>query len=139
MAQIAYRPPSILRSYRWQEISLLILPIALLLLAMTQLLLARSDATTADDIRNLPILQGLTPIFGLIATLVVVHIILNIGFRKADQMILPLVGLLSGLGVLMATRLGAIPRIGDPNLGNKQLLWVILGLAICMGIVFGLR
>jgi cell division protein FtsW (lipid II flippase) len=145
MAQTANRPPGVLRSYRWKEVSLFILPIMLMLLAMTQLLLARSAVTTTDDIRNLPILQGLTPIIGLIVALTVVHIILNIFFRKADQMILPLVGLLSGFGILMATRIG--PTLlpagkiirADPNLGNKQLLWVVLGLAICMGIVFGLR
>jgi cell division protein FtsW (lipid II flippase) len=137
MAQIANRQPGRLRSYRWQEIFLFILPIGLMLLAMTQLLLARSDVVTTDDIRNFPILQGLTPIFGLIATLIVAHVVLTIFFRKADQMILPLVGLLSGLGVLMATRLG--PSVGDTNQGNHQLLWVVLGLVICMSIVFGLR
>ena len=137
MAQIANRPSGPLRSYRWREVTLLVVPILLMLLAMTQLLLAKSDVTTTDDIRNFPILQGLVPIFGLIATLVVVHILLNIFFRKADQMILPLVGILSGFGVLMATRLG--PSVGDTNQGNHQLLWVVLGLIICMGIVFGLR
>jgi cell division protein FtsW (lipid II flippase) len=138
MAQIANRPLGILHRYRWREIFLFILPIALMLLAMTQLLLAKSeDVTTTNDIRNLPILQGLIPIFGLIAALMVVHIVLNIFFHKADQMLLPLVGLLGGLGVLMATRLG--PAAGDTNQGYHQLLWVILGLAICMGIVFGLR
>jgi cell division protein FtsW (lipid II flippase) len=137
MAQIANRRPSRLRSYRWQEMFLFILPIGLMLLAMTQLLLARSDVVTTDDIRNFPILQGLTPIFGLITALIVAHVVLNVFFRKADQMILPLVGLLSGLGVLMATRLG--PSVGDTNQGNHQLLWVILGLMICMSIVFGLR
>jgi cell division protein FtsW (lipid II flippase) len=142
MAQIANRPPSKLRSYRWQEISLFVLPIALMLLAMTQLLLVilvvKNEPNAKVDLQHVPILQGLTPIFGFIAALVVVHILLSIRFRKADQMILPLVGLLSGLGVLIATRLGP-SAAGDPNLGNKQLLWVVLGLAICMGIIFGLR
>jgi cell division protein FtsW (lipid II flippase) len=139
MAQMANRRPSRLRSYRWQEIFLFILPLALMLLAMTQLLLAKSDAVTTADLRNLPILEGLTPIFGLIAALIIVHILLNVFFRKADQMLLPVVGLLSALGVLMATRLGPTPQVDDPNLGNHQLLWVIIGLVICMGIVFGLR
>lgn len=146
MAQMANRRPGRWRSYRWQEILLFILPIVLMLLAMTQLLLARfsitsaattPNAPTTDQLRNFPILEGLIPIFGLIAALIIVHIVLTIFFRKADQMILPLVGLLSGLGVLMATRLG--PSVGDSNQGNHQLLWVILGLIICVGIVFGLR
>lgn len=141
MAQMTNRPPGRLRSYRWREVTLLILPIALMLLAMIQLLLAQlvksQGAKTTNDIQNFSILQGLTPIFGLIAALVVVHIVLNIRFRKADQMILPVVGLLSGFGVLMATRLG--PSVGDGNQGNHQLLWVVIGLAVCMLIVFGLR
>jgi cell division protein FtsW (lipid II flippase) len=137
MALIANRPPSRLRSYRWQEITLFIIPIVLLLLAMTQFLLVNSNLTTTDGLRNFPILEGLTPIFGLIIALIVTHILLNIFFRKADQMLLPLVGLMSGLGVLMATRLGQLVR--DVNQGNHQLLWVILGLVICMAIVFGLR
>ena len=33
MAQIANRPPSRLRSYRWQEVILFILPVVLLLLS----------------------------------------------------------------------------------------------------------
>ena len=110
-----------------------------MLLAMIQLLLTRIDPNTTVDMQHFPILQGLTPIFGLIAALLGVHIILNIFFRKADQMILPLVGLLSGLGVLMATRLGPTPKVQNPNLGNSQLIWVIIGLTICVSIVFGLR
>jgi cell division protein FtsW (lipid II flippase) len=137
MAQVANRPPSRLRSYRWREITLLILPIALMLLAMTQLLLDKLDPATKVDIQHLPILQGLIPVFGLIATLIVVHIVLNVFFPKADQMILPIVGLLGGLGVLMATRLG--PSVGAPNQGNQQLLWFIVGLIICLMIMFGLR
>ena len=143
MAQIANRPPSRLRGYRWQELFLLLIPITLMLLAMAQLFLVNQAPATTNDIPNLDILHGLTPILGLIVALLVVHIILNIFFRKADQMILPLVGLLSGLGVLMATRIGPalLPTAirADPNLGSKQLIWVILGLAICMSVVFGLR
>jgi cell division protein FtsW (lipid II flippase) len=137
MAQMANRPLGSLRRYRWREILLFILPIALLLLGMTQLLLAKLDRATTVDVRNLPVLQGLTPIFGLIAALIAAHVLLSVFFRKADQMLLPLVGLLSGLGVLMATRLG--PSVGDSNQGNHQLLWVFIGLVICVGIVFGLR
>ena len=37
----------------------------------------------------------------------------------------------------MALRLG--PDVGDPLLGIRQLVWVILGLIVCMATVFGLR
>ena len=77
--------------------------------------------------------------FGLIALLVGVNVLLSFTFPRADQMLLPLVGLLSGLGVLMATRLGASPTVADPSLGTRQLLWVLLGLVICVVTLVGLR
>jgi cell division protein FtsW (lipid II flippase) len=126
-----------MRRYRWTELGLFILPILILLLEMTQLLLTKLDPTSTPDLRKFPIINGLTPILGLIAVLLLTHTVLNIFFRKADQFLLPLVGLLSGLGVLMAMRLG--PAVGDVNLGNKQLAWVILGLIICLAMMLALR
>ncbi|HEY4035575.1 MAG TPA: FtsW/RodA/SpoVE family cell cycle protein [Ktedonobacteraceae bacterium] len=140
MEQLTNYSPDRFRYYRWKELGLFIIPFLLLLLEMTQLLLLTKfnpDPTSAPDLRKFPIIQGLTPILGLLAVLLVVHIVLNIFFRKTDQFLLPLVGLLSGLGVLMATRLG--PPVGDVNLGNKQLIWVILGLIICLVTIFVLR
>ncbi len=137
MAQITPQSPGGFRGYRWTELGMFILPIIMLLLEMTQLLLAKLDPASTPDLRKFPIIEGLTPILGLVAVLLLAHIVLNIFFRKADQFLLPLVGLLSGLGVLMATRLG--PPVGDLNLGNKQLVWVILGLIICLATIFVLR
>ncbi|MDE3230626.1 MAG: FtsW/RodA/SpoVE family cell cycle protein, partial [Chloroflexota bacterium] len=48
----------------------------------------------------------------------------------ADQTLLPIAGMLSAVGVLMATRLG--PDLNQITLGSKQLLFVILGLALCV-------
>jgi cell division protein FtsW (lipid II flippase) len=126
-----------MQRYRWTELGLFILPILILLLEMTQLLLTKLDPTSTPDLRKFPIINGLTPILGLIAVLLLTHTVLNIFYRKVDQFLLPLVGLLSGLGVLMAMRLG--PAVGDVNLGNKQLIWVILGLIICLATIVGLR
>lgn len=138
MAQMTPHSPETFRRYRWTELGLFVLPILMLLLEMTQLLLATTlDRALTPDLRNFPLVQGLTPIIGLIAVLLVAHIVLNIFFRKADQFLLPLVGLLSGLGVLMATRLG--PAVGDQAQGNKQLVWVLIGLVICLGTIFALR
>lgn len=137
MAQIIPRSPTGYRRYRWTELALFILPIIMLLLEMTQLLLTKLDKTSTPDLRKFPIVEGLTPILGLVAALLLTHVILNIFFRKSDQFLLPLLGLLSGLGVLMATRLG--PAINDPAQGNKQLIWVVIGLIICLGTMFALR
>lgn len=140
MEQMTNYSPGGLRRYRWKELGLFIIPFVLLLLEMTQLLLLTKfnpDPASAPDLTKFPIIQGLTPILGLIAVLLVAHVVLNVRFRKADQFLLPLVGLLSGLGVLMATRLG--PPVGDVNLGNKQLIWVLLGLIVCLATIFVLR
>ncbi|HWS83966.1 MAG TPA: FtsW/RodA/SpoVE family cell cycle protein [Ktedonobacteraceae bacterium] len=139
MAQITPQSPGGFHRYRWTELGMFILPIIMLLLEMTQLLLAKLDPASTPDLRKFPIIEGLTPILGLIAALLLAHVVLNIFFRKTDQFLLPLVGLLSGLGVLMATRLGPSFRVGDPALGNKQLIWVLIGLIFCLGTMFALR
>jgi cell division protein FtsW (lipid II flippase) len=46
---------------------------------------------------------------------------------------LPIAGTLSSIGVIMALRIG--PDLGQPTLGNKQLVFVILGLVCCVGTV----
>ncbi|WP_126628060.1 FtsW/RodA/SpoVE family cell cycle protein [Dictyobacter alpinus] len=142
---MSQRATGAFRQYRWKELGLLILPGLILLLLMAQLLIIRSsnDTTTLNNLKNLPILDGLIPILGFIAAVLVVHVVLNIFFRKADQVLLPLVSLLSGLGVVMLTRLGPdmLKRFGGPipTLGSRQLIWVIIGLAICLGTMFILR
>src|SRR5947209_6454740 len=101
----------VLRRYRWKELGLLIIPFMIILLGVTQLLLANADPQSSLSIKNLPTIQGLIPAFGLIGGLLLLNIVFSIFFRQADQMLLPLIGLLSGIGVLMATRLG--PDVGD--------------------------
>jgi cell division protein FtsW (lipid II flippase) len=125
--------------YRWKEFGLLIVPFLILLVGMTQLLLvSTNDNMQAQfNLKNLPPTQSLLPIFGLIGVLLIANIIMSMYFRKADQILLPLVGLLSGIGVLMAIRLG--PAIGQPNLGSKQLLFVFLGVAAGLLVLFLLK
>src|SRR5579859_4174400 len=130
---MAARSQGVFGRYRWTEFGLLIIPFLILLLAMSQLLLANAntDLTTPLGNKYLPPLQGLIPVLGLIAVLFGVHLTLSIFFRKTDQVLFPLVGLLSGIGVLMATRLGPDICIKlktgqlacDTNLGSRQLLW----------------
>jgi cell division protein FtsW (lipid II flippase) len=83
--------------------------------------------------------QGLIPVLGIIAAFLVINIILSIFFPKADQVLVPLVGLLSGIGVVMALRIGPNLRPADPTLGTHQLVWVLLGLAVFLATIFVLR
>jgi cell division protein FtsW (lipid II flippase) len=137
MAQATTQVPGRLQRYRWKELSLLILPGIILVLCMIQLLLTNLDPNSSLNFKQLPIGDGLIPILGFVAATLVVHVIFTIFFRKADQILFPVVVLLTGLGVIMMTRLG--PDIGANNLGSRQLLWAILALGVCVGVMFGLR
>ncbi|GCE47073.1 cell elongation-specific peptidoglycan biosynthesis regulator RodA [Thermosporothrix hazakensis] len=132
---------SVLRRYRWTELSLFILPALILLLIMTQLFIANNviehiDPRSAYNPKILPTVQGLIPALGLIVAFFVMHILLTIFFPKADQFLLPLVSLLSGIGVMMVTRIG---RDQGFDLGSKQLVWVLLGLIACGLTMIALR
>ncbi|GAC1425814.1 MAG: FtsW/RodA/SpoVE family cell cycle protein [Ktedonobacteraceae bacterium] len=134
------RSPGVFRRYRWTELGLLVIPFMILLLEMSQLLLANKDQTSSLSTRNLPTIQGLIPALGLIGALLVANIFMSAFFRKADQVLLPLVGLLSGIGVLMATRLGPdLSPFPDPALGSRQLVWVLLGIIVCLTTLSALR
>lgn len=137
--------PGPLRRYRWKEFGLLIIPFMILLLEMIQLPIAQlyqsklqtNQLSLPFTPAILPTIRDLIPVLGLIAALAAMNMLLSFFFPKADQVLLPLVGLLSGIGVLMALRLGT--DVGDPLLGTRQLAWVLLGLLICIATLFLLR
>ncbi len=112
--------------YRWRELQLLILPALFMLTGMTMLILVDSNSQKV----SLPTLDSLVPAIGVIAALLGMHILLTILLPRADQVLFPIAGLLSVLGVLMALRLG--PPLGDASLGTRQLLWLLLGLLFCL-------
>src|SRR2546421_143146 len=137
-------PLSTIKRYRWKELGLFIIPSMILLLALTPLLLARSVRaglvpTSSLSAKNLPTVEGLIPVLGIIAILLGVNVLLSFTFPKADQVLLPLVGLLSGIGVMMALRIGPNLFPPDPALGTRQLMWVIVGIAAFLITLFGLR
>ncbi len=124
------------RSYRWTEMYLLLLPAAFLVLGVMQLLLIRTGHQVVTQ-KSLPTLDALGPALGLIAAFAGAHVLLCVIAPEADQTLLPIVGMLSTIGVLMALRLG--PDLGAPELGTKQLIWVVIGLAFCVLTVWGTR
>ena len=137
-----------LKNYRWKELGLFIIPFIILLLIMFQLPLAQYYETQLQTnsqhqipltLSILPTIHDLIPILGLIIALFAVNALISFFFPKADQVLLPLVGLMSGIGVMMATRLQTVPHIQDPNLGLRQLVWVIIGLIACVSTLFVLR
>jgi cell division protein FtsW (lipid II flippase) len=114
--------------YRWQELWLLLLPCAFMLLGLFELLVVNSSRPVTSN--TLPPLDAFTPAIGLIAALFAAHLLMVIIAPDADQTLLPLVGMLSSIGVIMALRLG--PDLGQDNLGIKQLFFVIVGLGVCV-------
>ena len=135
-----------IKNYRWKELGLFIIPFIILLLIMFQLPLAHYYETQLQTntqhqvpltLTILPTIHDLIPILGLIIALFAVNLLISFFFPRADQILLPLVGLMSGIGVMMATRLG--PDVGDPNLGTRQLAWVLIGLVALLFTLFALR
>jgi cell division protein FtsW (lipid II flippase) len=125
--------------YRWKELGLLIIPFLILMVGMIQLLLVQGNVNTRTtfNAKYLPPIQALVPIFGFVGVLLIANLVMSIFFRKADQVLLPLAGLLTGIGVLMATRLG--PDVAIPSLGSHQLLYAFVSVAVCLFTIFFLR
>ena len=122
--------------YRWTELWLLILPSLFLILALFELLVV-NNLNVPVSVHKLPPLDTFTPAFGLIAALFAAHVLLVFIAPDADQTLLPIAGMLTSIGVIMALRLGR--DVGEPTLGLKQLVYAILGLAICVLTVWGTR
>lgn len=132
-----------IRRYRWSEFFLLILPSFFIVLGMLQLQLIAANtngtAPTQISLRTLPTIDTLGPQLLLIVALYAVHIVLSWIIPEADQTILPLAGMLSAFGVLMATRLG--PSLPNPVaiLGYRQLEWVLAGLGFMLATIWVTR
>ncbi len=132
-----------LRRYRWSELFLLIMPSLFILLGMLQLQLIAQNSTgkgpTAININNLPAIDVLAPQLLLIVALLATHVALSWLVPNADRTLLPIAGMLSSMGVLMATRLGPDLPSPEPRLGFKQLIWVLIGFGFCIATVFATR
>ena len=80
---------------------------------------------------------------GILATylgaLLAAHIVLVLAGRRTDQVLLPAVGLLGGIGLLLMERL---PQSLAGNLGGlarTQLVWLLIGLAIAAALAVAVR
>ncbi len=124
--------------YRWRELWLLMLPAAFMVLGVAELEIVQAlQSSSGTALPTIPPLLAFLPAFGVIAGLFVVHSLLNIYAPDADQTILPIAGTLSAVGVLMALRLGKPLQV--PELGAKQLVFMLIGLALCIATVLATR
>jgi cell division protein FtsW (lipid II flippase) len=78
-------------------------------------------------------LQELVPGLVFAALLLLTYLALWAADPRTDRLLLPLVGALSGLGLLLAYRLAG------EEYGNRQLLWIALGMGLALAIHLFLR
>ena len=74
---------------------------------------------------------------------VVPHLAVRRWASRADPLILPLALLLTGLGLVLMYRLdityAAKPHLRIPQAGSGQLMWTVIGMAVCVGVLLVLR
>jgi len=84
---------------------------------------------------------GLVAYLGALAA---VHVALVVAGRRVDEVLLPAVGLLGGIGLLLAERLPqdlVVQQVGPASLGLAalQLIWLVLALAIVAVVAITVR
>ncbi len=117
-----------MRALRWIEIQLLVVPSLISLLGLAMVLLAPLNAFSLTW-------RDLWTSIVFIALLFAVNIWLTISRPDADQVIFPVVAMLTALGLTMSQRLQ--PSLSSVNqaqnyLANKQVLWIGLGLLVLL-------
>lgn len=126
---------SMIRRLRWTEFQLLVVPAVLSILGMIMVILVptsiATNKTAGDIVWHWP---DLWMSFLFIALLAGIHLWLNITAPDADQVLLPVVATLTGLGLIMVQRLelSLVPTYGDAfkGIANKQVLWIAVGLVV---------
>jgi len=120
---------------RWRELGLLAVVAGALLLGGLSL------GTTRTGSLALAHPAGLATYLGALAA---VHVALVLAGRRVDEVLLPTVGMLGGIGLLLAERLPqdlVVQRVGSATLGlaSLQLLWLVLALAIAGLVAIAVR
>ena len=120
---------------RWRELGLLAVVAGALLLGGLSL------GTTQTGSLALAHPAGLATYLGALAA---VHVALVLAGRRVDEVLLPTVGMLGGIGLLLAERLPqdlVVQRVGSATLGlaSLQLIWLVLALAIAGCVAIAVR
>ncbi|HET7770817.1 MAG TPA: FtsW/RodA/SpoVE family cell cycle protein, partial [Chloroflexota bacterium] len=102
------------RAWRWRELGLMLLA-ALPCLAGV-IVLSLVWERPLDDAR-------FRPIYGLLGVLLLGHVVLSGCRCRGDQLLLPLVTGLAGIGLVLVTRL-------VPTLGPRQFMWAMIGCSV---------
>lgn len=111
-------PGPALLARRWTERLLLLPPAALLVIGVAAL--ERSEAGGAPRIWLAS--------SALLAALLVAHLALTLLLPDADELLLPLSGMLCAVGLLFVFRL-------EPSFGTKQAIWYLLGAGVLIAVI----
>ena len=135
--------PRVRPRFRGRELGLLVIVAATLIVGSLSLgATQRFEAALLDDGgRSVDLLTpanaGLLGLY--LVALLAAHAALVVSGRRTDQVLLPAVGLLGGIGLLLMERL---PQSLAGNLGGlaqTQLVWLLLGLAVLTGLAVAVR
>ena len=74
-----------------------------------------------------------------LGALLAVHLAFVVAGRRTDQILLPTVGLLGGIGLLLMERLPQSLAGSLGGLARTQLVWLVIGLAIITGLAVAVR
>jgi len=112
--------PAAPQRVRWKELGLLLFPAALALVGFALLRISVARAVS---------LESLAPGLGLISVLLAVHLILTFYHPQSDQILLPIAGTLTAIGLVMVYRLA-------PAVSTNQLIWIIVSAAALVAALF---
>lgn len=119
-------------------------PLELRLLVVVAITLALGWVGLASTQAGLLSIGAPLPLMAWVGGLFGVHLAIVVSGRPLDQVLLPVTGLLGGLSMLMMQRMPqdlVQQRFGDRvlGLGDSQLLWLLLGLAVLGIVAVGVR
>ncbi|MBX3029387.1 MAG: FtsW/RodA/SpoVE family cell cycle protein [Chloroflexi bacterium] len=119
-------------------------PLELRLLMVVAITLALGWVGLASTQAGLLSIGAPLPLMAWVGGLFGVHLAIVVSGRPLDQVLLPVTGLLGGLSMLMMQRMPqdlVQQRFGDRvlGLGDSQLLWLLLGLAVLGIVAVGVR
>ena len=112
---------------RWTELSLLIMAAVIFTATLVVLELSQGNALTTEV---------LWIIGGFLGVLVGAHLVLCFLAPHSDQVMLPIVAVLNGIGLLMLARLDLASGL---SLASRQVMWTIVGLVLFAAVLLIVR
>ncbi|MGN6300148.1 MAG: FtsW/RodA/SpoVE family cell cycle protein [Angustibacter sp.] len=118
------------RTRRGVELVLLVFAVGIVLLAYANVGLA-IDGSLPPSLLSYGV--------GLIVLVGAVHLLLRWRAAYADPVLLPIATVLNGLGLVMIHRLDLAEQRTGGGMAAKQLLWMTVGVVLCLGVLWFVR